>query len=59
MHTPRYIYREGEGIFKREDLRRTLRGAAVTSLRGSETGREEGGLHGSQFRAVVRFRTHT
>lgn len=55
MHTPRYIYREGKGIFRREDLRRTLRGAAVTSLRGSETG--EGGREGVAWESISRCRT--
>lgn len=57
MHTPRYIYRErGEGIFKREDLRRALREAAVTSLQGSvwTRGRREGG---GAWESISRCRT--
>lgn len=48
MHTPRYIYREGKGIFRREDLRRTLREAAASNV-ASRIRDSRGDARGSQF----------
>lgn len=57
MHTPRYIYREGKGIFKREDLRRTLREAAASNV-ASRIRDSRGDARESISDAVVRF-VHT